>query len=243
MLDVQNLCVSYDAHPVLVDISFSLPADAWVALVGANGAGKTTLLRTLSGLIRSTQGQIVLDGEAITGWSPSRICARGLIHVPEGRQIFPNMTVQEHLEIGAYLSIARKHRRTNLELVFDLFPRLQERMYQLAGTLSGGEQQMLAIGRGMMGHPRLLILDEPTLGLSPMLAQEVLAALQRWHRERVLPTIIASQEIMQILRPAHVGYVLEHGRLTLSGSGLSLLHHAHVQMAYLGETFATDDSI
>lgn len=240
MLEVLHLCVAYGAHPALVDVSLQVSAGAWVALVGANGAGKTTLLRTLSGLIRPTSGQVVLDGTVITGWEPEQVCGRGLIHVPEGRQIFPTMTVREHLEVGAYRSAARPQRRANLELVCTLFPRLRERLRQMAGTLSGGEQQMLAIGRGMMGHPRLLILDEPTLGLSPMLAQEVLQALQRWQQERSLPILIASQEVAQTLRRAHHGYVLAHGHLALSGTGQYLLQSSHVQTAYLGEPGDTD---
>lgn len=234
MLEVQNVVFSYGAQPALQDASLSVDQDEFVALLGANGAGKTTLLRAISGLLKPAAGSISFDGQRLERLSSHHICELGLIHVPEGRQLFPTMTVRENLELGAYLPKARRRLKTTLEFVVHIFPKLATRSTQLAGTLSGGEQQMVAIGRGLMACPRLLMLDEPTLGLSPLLASDILQAVKRWKDESHLTVLLVSQEIVQSLQLATRAYVMENGRVVRQGTGEQLLHDDEVRVAYLG---------
>jgi branched-chain amino acid transport system ATP-binding protein len=204
-----------------------------VALIGANGAGKTTTLRAVSGLLPLRRGRIEFEGRRLDGLGPAEIVARGIAHVPEGRQLFPTMTVRENLELGARTRAARGSRAETLERVFELFPRLRERGAQLAGTLSGGEQQMCAIGRGLMARPRLLMLDEPSLGLAPVLVKAIFEDLGRINGQG-LAVLLVEQNVLRSLHLAHRGYVLENGRMTLSGPRDDLLASRHIKQAYLG---------
>jgi branched-chain amino acid transport system ATP-binding protein len=204
-----------------------------VALIGANGAGKTTTLRAVSGLLPLRRGRIEFQGQRLDGLGPAEIVARGIAHVPEGRQLFPTMTVRENLELGARTRPARSGRAEMLERVFELFPRLRERGEQLAGTLSGGEQQMCAIGRGLMARPRLLMLDEPSLGLAPVLVKAIFEDLARINGQGIT-VLLVEQNVLRSLHLAHRGYVLENGRMTLSGPRDELLASGHIKQAYLG---------
>jgi branched-chain amino acid transport system ATP-binding protein len=203
-----------------------------VALLGSNGAGKSTLNNNVSGLYRPFAGAIGFEGEPLAGASSMRIVERGLVQVPEGRRVFPNLSVRENLELGSYRR-GRARRRQNLERVTAIFPRLRERFGQPAGTLSGGEQQMLAIGRGLMGEPRLLILDEPSLGLSPLLVEEMFALIARINREG-LAILLVEQNVVQSLAVAHRAYVLENGRIALSGKASELAENPELRKSYLG---------
>lgn len=233
MLRVDGLCAAYGELTVLHEVTLSVDAGEFVSLIGANGAGKTTLLRVLSGLHPLTRGSVVFDGALLSGLPPHLICERGFVHVPEGRLLFPSMSVREHLELGAFGRRARMRRKERMEQVFTLFPVLREREHQEAGTLSGGEQQMLAIARALMADPRLLALDEPTLGLSPRAASAIFATLERLNRAG-LTILLVSQEVAQALRMAHRAYVLETGRLVLEGSGETLLRDPQIIASYLG---------
>jgi branched-chain amino acid transport system ATP-binding protein len=204
-----------------------------VTLLGANGAGKTTTLHTISGLLRARQGSITFQGQALHRVSPQSIVEAGLIHIAEGRELFPHMTVLENLELGAFPKRARRLRRQSLAYVMDLFPRLRERQHQVAGTLSGGEQQMLAIGRGLMARPRLLMLDEPSLGLAPLLVAELFACIRRIHAEQVT-ILLVEQNVHQALDIADRAYVLENGRTIRTGTAAELLADDAIQAAYLG---------
>ncbi|MCZ8186002.1 MAG: ABC transporter ATP-binding protein [Beijerinckiaceae bacterium] len=232
MLEVQDLVAGYGAMPVLRGVSLNVGAGEVVAVLGANGVGKTTLNRALSGLIRAERGSIRFEGEAIERLDPAGIVARGLIHVPEGRKIFPNMTVRENLELGAYRR-ARANRSRNLEQAFTTFPRLREREAQLAGTLSGGEQQMLAIGRGLMAEPKLLILDEPSLGLSPLLVEELFALIANIAAQG-LAVMLVEQNVVQSLELAARAYVLANGEVALSGEANVLARDPELEKTYLG---------
>jgi branched-chain amino acid transport system ATP-binding protein len=232
MLEIRGLVAGYGGAPVLRSVSITAAAGEVTAVLGANGVGKTTLNRAISGLIGSSSGTIRFDGELIGGLKPAEIVARGLIHVPEGRKIFPNMSVRENLELGAYRR-ARSARTDNLERAFALFPRLRERSGQRAGTLSGGEQQMLAIGRGLMAEPRLLILDEPSLGLSPLLVEELFALIGRIAAEG-LAVMLVEQNVVQSLDLAATAYVLEHGTVAMSGTAAALASDPELQKTYLG---------
>jgi len=232
MLEVRDLVAGYRATQVLRGVSLDVAAGEIVAVLGANGVGKTTLNRAISGLIPITTGRIVFEGTSIDGMSPDGIVERGLIHVPEGRKIFPNMSVRENLELGSYRR-AKVRRGENLGRVFALFPRLQERSRQLAGTLSGGEQQMLAIGRGLMGEPRLIILDEPSLGLSPRLVEELFTLIGRI-AEDGLAVMLVEQNVVQSLDLAQRAYVLENGLVAMSGDAAQLASNPDLQKAYLG---------
>jgi len=232
MLEVRDLVAGYGATQVLRGVSLDVAAGEIVAVLGANGVGKTTLNRAISGLIPITTGRIVFEGTSIDGMSPDGIVERGLIHVPEGRKIFPNMSVRENLELGSYRR-AKVRRGENLGRVFALFPRLQERSRQLAGTLSGGEQQMLAIGRGLMGEPRLIILDEPSLGLSPRLVEELFTLIGRI-AEDGLAVMLVEQNVVQSLDLAQRAYVLENGLVAMSGDAARLASNPDLQKAYLG---------
>ncbi|GIW23952.1 ABC transporter ATP-binding protein [Meiothermus sp.] len=230
-LTVTDLTAGYGKAQVLFGVGLEVAEGELVALLGANGAGKTTALRTISGLIRPWSGQIKLDGQSLGGLSAARRAHLGLGHVPEGRQLFPLMTVEENLLLGAaFLAWASKSE--TLERVYGLFPRLAERKTQLAGTLSGGEQQMLAIGRALMGRPKILMVDEPSLGLSPKLAEEVLSTLSQVKKEGV-GVLLVEQNVALSLEVADRGYVVEHGRVVLQGSAYELSSNEGVQKAYL----------
>ena len=233
MLTVENLEVSYGDVRALDGVSLEVAEGAIVAIVGANGAGKTTLIRTIAGMLRPLRGGIMLRGESIAGLPSHRVCNLGIGQVAEGRQVFPTLTVLENLEMGAMLPRARAEQARNLERVFALFPKLAERTGQAAGTLSGGEQQMLAIGRCLMGKPDLVMFDEPSLGLAPTIVQDVLKTIRDLNREG-LTCVLVEQNVAVSLKLASRAYVLENGRVTLSGTGEELLADDRVRQAYLG---------
>jgi branched-chain amino acid transport system ATP-binding protein len=232
MLEVRDLHAGYGALRILRGLDMKIEAGEIVAVLGANGVGKTTLNNALTGLLRPTQGSIVWLGEEIAGASAERIVASGLVQVPEGRKIFPNLTVRENLELGSYRR-GKANRARNLERVLGGLPRLQERIGQLAGTLSGGEQQMLATGRGLMAEPKLLILDEPSLGLSPLMVEDMFAMIQRISAEGVT-VLLVEQNVVQSLDLAHRAYVLENGVFALSGPARELAADPRLKQAYLG---------
>ncbi|MFQ5900843.1 MAG: ABC transporter ATP-binding protein [Thermodesulfobacteriota bacterium] len=233
MLEVHNINVSYGDVQVLWDVSFNVERGEIVALVGANGAGKTTTLKTISGLLAPTSGSMEFDGHRIEGLPPYSIPAYGIAHIPEGRKLFPEMTVLENLEIGSLRDKAKKKRKETVEWIFNLFPRLKERFQQLAGTLSGGEQQMLAIGRGLMSLPKLIMFDEPSLGLAPILVKKTFSIIQKI-REKGVTVLLVEQNVRHTLTIAQRVYVLENGRIALEGEGGKLLNDPHVKEAYLG---------
>jgi ABC-type branched-chain amino acid transport systems, ATPase component len=233
LLRLDGLEVGYGALTAVRDVSLEVGAGEVVALIGANGAGKTTTLKAITGLLPLRRGSIALDGERLDGLSSARVVARGIAHVPEGRQLFPTMTVRENLELGAASRESRRRRAETLAWVLSLFPRLAERARQLAGTLSGGEQQMCAIGRGLMARPRLLMLDEPSLGLAPVVVKQIFENLARINREGTT-ILLVEQNVARALGLAHRAYVLEGGRIALSGTSAALLASPHVKQAYLG---------
>ena len=233
MLHVQHLAVFYSDMRALWDVSLQGNEGEIVTLLGANGAGKTTTLHTMSGLLRPRQGSITFQGQAIHRESPQGIVEAGLIHIAEGRELFPRMMVLENLELGAFPKRAHQLRRQSLAYVLDMFPRLRERQQQVAGTLSGGEQQMLAIGRGLMARPRLLMLDEPSLGLAPLMVAELFAGIRRIHAEQVT-ILLVEQNVHQALDIADRAYVLENGRTVRTGTAAELLVDDAIQAAYLG---------
>ena len=233
VLSVSNLSVRYGDAQALDGVTLEVGAGEIVAIVGANGAGKTSLIRAIAGMQAPARGRIVLRGTDIAGLPPHRVCDLGIGQVAEGRQIFPSLTVAENLEIGAMLPRARAHRARNLDRALTLFPVLAERCSQAAGTLSGGEQQMLAIGRCLMGQPRLIMFDEPSLGLAPTIVQEVFRIVRRLNEEG-LTILLVEQNVMASLKIAHRGYVLENGRIEFSGRGSELLTNDRVRQAYLG---------
>ncbi len=233
MLEVRGLSVAYGDVRVLHGVTLTVGRGEIVSLVGANGAGKTTALRAISGLLPTLEGEVRLDGAPLTGLGASHIVERGIAHVPEGRQLFTNMTVEENLEMGAYLPGAKAAAAESLRRVTALFPRLEERGRQLAGTLSGGEQQMLAIGRALMSCPRLLILDEPSLGLAPIMVKAIFEAIARVNAEGTT-VLLVEQNLVQSLRLSHRGYVLETGHVVLEGTGTELLANPHTRKAFLG---------
>ena len=232
MLEVSGLHAGYGAIEILRGVDLTVGTGEIVALLGSNGAGKSTLNNNVSGLYRPFAGAIGFEGEPLAGASSMRIVERGLVQVPEGRRVFPNLSVRENLELGSYRR-GRARRRQNLERVTAIFPRLRERFGQRAGTLSGGEQQMLASGRGLMGEPRLLILDEPSLGLSPLLVEEMFALIARINREG-LAILLVEQNVVQSLAVAHRAYVLENGRIALSGKASELAENPELRKSYLG---------
>ncbi|WP_188519641.1 ABC transporter ATP-binding protein [Alsobacter metallidurans] len=232
MLSVRGLVAGYGQTQVLRGLDLDVAPGEIVAVLGSNGVGKTTLNKALSGVVRVGAGEIRFGGERIDALAPPAIVAAGLIHVPEGRRIFPDMSVQENLELGSFRR-GKPNRAANLERVYATFPRLRERRGQSAGTLSGGEQQMLAIGRGMMGEPRLLILDEPSLGLSPLLVEEMFALIGRLNADG-LAILLVEQNVMQSLAVATRAHVLENGRIVLSGTGAELAQNPDLEKAYLG---------
>ena len=234
MLEVHNLSVQYGAITALHGISLTVPERGIVTLIGGNGAGKTTTLRAISGMVKPSSGRIVFDGQDITGLAPHEIVRRGLSHSPEGRLVFANLTVMENLRMGAYLQRDARWIASELDHVFGMFPRLLERREQLAGTLSGGEQQMLAIGRALMSRPRFLMLDEPSLGIAPLLVKEIFARLVELNRERSLPMLLVEQNAHLALEVSSYGYVLETGRVLLADRSAVLRDSPEVRSAYLG---------
>ena len=232
-LVVENLELRYDDARALDQVSLEVEKGAIVAIVGVNGAGKTSLIRAIAGMLSPAAGRVVYHGENIAGWPSHRVCELGIGQVAEGRQVFPTLTVAENLAMGAMLRRARRSREANQERVFALFPRLAERRRQAAGTLSGGEQQMLAIGRCLMGAPDLIMFDEPSLGLAPAAVQSVLQTVVRLNREGVT-CLLVEQNVAASLKVARRAYVLENGRITLSGTGEALLADDRVRQAYLG---------
>ena len=232
MLEVGALRAGYGALEVLRGVDLAVAAGEIVALLGSNGAGKSTLNNTVCGLYRPFGGTIKFDGRDIAGAPSRRIVEAGLVQVPEGRRVFPNLSVRDNLELGSYRR-GKPARKQNLDKVLATFPRLQERLRQAAGTLSGGEQQMLAIGRGLMAEPRLLILDEPSLGLSPLLVEEMFALIGRLNAEG-LAILLVEQNVVQSLALAHRAYVLENGRVALQGNASDLAEHPDLRRSYLG---------
>lgn len=233
MLKVENLSVRYQELRALRGVSLEVDPGNLVALIGSNGAGKTTLLNTISGLVQASAGEITWDDTALLGMSPDSICRVGIIQVPEGRKLFPGMTVLENLEMGAYSRSARASANETFERVFQLFPILAQRRKQHAGSLSGGEQQMLALGRALMARPRMLMLDEPSLGLAPVMAAEIFAIVKDLN-ESGMTILLVSQEVLHTLSSARYGYLLENGKIHLSGPADRLLGDQRVKESYLG---------
>ena len=231
MFEIKNLSVNYGGIEAVRDISLSVPEGSIVTLIGANGAGKSTTLRTIAGLVKPRSGRIEFMGEDITGKDPAYIVGKGITLVPEGRRIFPDLTVLENLKIGAYLRSDSID--DDIEWVYSLFPRLKERSWQYGGTLSGGEQQMLAVGRALMSKPRLMMMDEPSLGLAPLVVRDIFSIIRKINEEGVTILLI-EQNANMALQTADTGYVMETGRITLSGKGSDLITDEGVRKAYLG---------
>jgi branched-chain amino acid transport system ATP-binding protein len=233
MLTIDKLNFSYGDMQVLWDIDLQVNEGEIVTVVGANGAGKSTTLKNISRLVKPDSGTITFNGEDLHGLESHQVVERGIVQVPEGRKIFPEMSVLENLRMGSYIPAARKDREANVERVFTMFPRLKERQKQLGGTMSGGEQQMLAIGRGLMTNPKLLLLDEPSLGLSPLFVKIIFGIIQEINKLGVT-ILLVEQNVFQSLKIANRAYVLETGRVVLTGSGQELLSNDHVKKAFLG---------
>jgi len=234
MLQVHNIDVAYGDVQVLYDVSLDIKQGELVAVIGANGAGKTTLLRTISGILKPQKGSIQFQDKTISNQSPNKTVGDGVVQVPEGRLLFPDMTVLENLKMGAFLTKDKALIAERLASVFEMFPRLKEREKQLAGTLSGGEQQMLAIGRGLMAGPTLLMMDEPSLGLSPKLVQQVFALTQQINKEWGVTVLLVEQNVRLSCEISDRAFVLENGRIALQGPGAEMLENDHVRRAYLG---------
>lgn len=233
ILEIKNLSVNFGGIKAVNDISMAVEEGKIVTLIGANGAGKSTVLRSISGIVKPQAGEILLNGQNILGMSPDAIVSRGITLVPEGRRVFPNLTVQENLKIGAYL---RKDKLdADLEYVYSLFPRLKERHWQLAGTLSGGEQQMLAVGRALMSKPKLVMMDEPSLGLAPLVVKSIFEIIETINGEGITVLLI-EQNANMALRIADTAYVLETGAITMAGTGAELLANDTIKEAYLGKS-------
>lgn len=231
MFEISNLSVNYGGIEAVRDISFSVPDGSVVTLIGANGAGKSTTLRTIAGLVKPKAGKIMFNGEDITGKDPAYIVGKGITLVPEGRRIFPDLTVLENLKIGAYLRTGNINE--DIDWVYQLFPRLKERSWQFGGTLSGGEQQMLAVGRALMSRPKLIMMDEPSLGLAPLVVHNIFSIIRRINEEGVTILLI-EQNANMALQVADTGYVMETGSIILSGRGSDLINDEGVRKAYLG---------
>jgi branched-chain amino acid transport system ATP-binding protein len=240
LLELKSVSVGYGRNPVLQNVDLTLERGEIVTLLGANGAGKSTLAKSISGLLRTATGTILLDGEPIEALAPAERLRRGIAHVPEGRQIFAGMTVAENLELGAYVS-SEADRSERLELVSTLFPVLRERMKDMAGNFSGGQQQMLAIARGLMSKPKILLLDEPSLGIAPLLVSEIFRLIVALRRQGIT-ILLAEQNARQALSIADRGYVFENGKITLSGSSGDLLNSPEIAQRYLGMGSATEVS-
>jgi branched-chain amino acid transport system ATP-binding protein len=233
LLQVNNINVFYNQLQALWDVSIEVKQGEFLTVLGSNGAGKSTLLKAISGINIPAAGSITFKGAKINGLYPYKICEMGMVQIPQGRQIFPDMKISENLEMGAYIKRARKNIKKNLEKIYSIYPILEERSEQMAGTLSGGEQQMLAIGRGLMSEPELLMLDEPTLGLSPKLAIEMLSSLTQMH-DQGITLLLVSQETLQCLKIAERAYVMENGRISVQGPSHELLNSEAIRKAYLG---------
>jgi len=233
MLELTNVSAGYGQFQALFDISMRVDAGETVAVIGSNGAGKTTLLRVISGLLRASHGHMTMDGADLTTIAPHRIVEAGIAHVPESRRLFPGLSVEENLKMGAFMKAARPRFHERLDHVYELFPRLKERCDQRAGTLSGGEQQMCAIGRALMSGPRLILLDEPSMGLAPVIVQQVFALVRRIRAEGYT-VLIVEQNVSQVLRIADRAYLLEVGRIETSGTAAELLDSDEIQKAYMG---------
>jgi branched-chain amino acid transport system ATP-binding protein len=235
VLKVLNLITGYGKIQALKGVTLEISQGEIVALIGANGAGKSTTLKTISGLLKPTSGSISFEGEAIHALPPEVVVGRGIVQIPEGRKIFPNLSVLENLEVGAYgrKGHGKATKGEDMQMVFDLFPPLQERRYQMGGSLSGGEQQMLAIGRGLMARPKLLLMDEPSLGLAPVIIEEIFHLITDINRKGVT-ILLVEQDAEAALEISHRGYVMETGRITFHDSGQNLLHNDKVKEAYLG---------
>ncbi len=233
MLELKNVGVSYGNIRAVREVSLAVGKGETVALIGANGAGKTTILQTISGLLRPAQGEILLNGKSIGGMAANQIVAMGLVHVPEGRQVFSGMTVRENLRLGAYFVKDQAELNRRMEAVFALFPIVEKRQKQLAGTLSGGEQQMLAIGRGLMSKPQVLLLDEPSLGLSPIMTQQVFDVLNSLRKQEIT-MLLVEQNAYEALEISDRAYILENGSVSKTGDSKALIDDPHVKEAYLG---------
>lgn len=233
-LEIRDLCVSYGGIRALKGVSLSVDEGQIVTLIGANGAGKSTTLRAISGLQKVQSGSILYGDEELTSLPAKEIVRRGIIHVPEGRRVFPDMTVAENLKIGAFLRTDKAAIAQDMDYVYSLFPRLKERSWQLAGTLSGGEQQMLAVGRALMSRPKVLMMDEPSLGLAPLIVKDIFSIIRRVNQDGITVLLI-EQNANAALRIADYGYVLETGTIALSGTGEELLRNESVREAYLGK--------
>ena len=233
MLEVRNLDAFYGDVPVLANVNIDVPEGTVVSVVGTNGAGKTTLMKAVLGVEVHVTGEILYEGERITRWPPHRRVEAGIVMVPEGRRLFANMTVRENLEMGCYTPRARKYRKESLERVYSLLPKLKERERQLAGSLSGGEQQMVALGRALMARPRLLLLDEPTLGLAPIMVRWVFEFVREL-KEQGLTILLVEQNASTALSLSERGYILTGGRVAAEGSGEELLQHPDLQRVYMG---------
>jgi len=233
MLELSGLQVAYGPAPALWGVSLTLAAGELLSIVGPNGAGKTTLINAIAGVLRARAGKIVFEGQDITALPPHRFIAAGIALVPEGRRLFTGMTVRENLELGSYLKVARARRPASLDAVLDLFPALREKLPALAGELSGGQQQMVAIGRALMARPRLLLLDEPSLGLSPLIVHEMFSAIRRINAEGTT-VLLVEQNVTLAMRMASRAYVLEEGRIVAEGAPDELLARPEIQRAYLG---------
>jgi branched-chain amino acid transport system ATP-binding protein len=234
VLEIKNLSVSYGAINALHGISLQIKDGDIVTLIGANGAGKTTTLKTISGLLKKRSGEILFDGRDIANLKPHQIVKLGISHVPEGRMVFANLTVRENLALGAYLKRDKAVVRAELEFVFGMFPRLKERENQIAGTLSGGEQQMLAIGRALMSQPKFLMMDEPSLGIAPLLVKTIFEKIVEINRERRITILLVEQNANLALEISHYGFVLETGRIILQDNSAALRQNPQVKSAYLG---------
>ncbi len=234
MLSIENVTVFYGKAMSLHDVSLHVGKKEFVCLLGANGAGKSTLLKTISGMLKPKEGRVLLDGEELHRLSPHQIVKKGVIHVPEGREVFPDLSVQENLRMGAYTRNDPGGVKEDLDFVFEVFPRLKERRTQVAGTLSGGEAQMLAIGRGMLSSPRYLMLDEPSLGIAPLVRDTIFDTIRKIYTERGISIVLVEQNAQSALKMSSRGYVLENGRVKLEGSGEELFRNDYVKEAYLG---------
>jgi branched-chain amino acid transport system ATP-binding protein len=234
MLNFNNVSVAYGQLRVLTEINLTVEREKIISIIGANGAGKTTLLKTTSGLIRAASGTISFDDQDIHHKAPHEIVMFGIVLIPEGRKVFTSLTVEDNLKVGSYLPEARKHRKETMDQVFSMFPRLGERRKQLGRTLSGGEQQMLAIARGLMSKPKLLMLDEPSLGLAPLVVSNIFSVVQEINKQGVT-VLLVEQNVAHALKMSHWGYVIENGRIVLKGTGEELAGNEHTKKAYFGE--------
>ncbi len=241
LLDVRNLEAFYGPVMALRGVSIEVPEGSIVTILGANGAGKTTLMKTISGALAPNKGNIQFRGQRIDGLEPDVMVKRGIAHVPEGREVFPFLSVAENLMMGAYTRRGRAEINRDIEMVYDYFPILRERRQQNAGTLSGGQQQMLAIGRGLMSRPSLMLLDEPSLGLSPLLVQEIFAIVRRLNQEQGVTIVLVEQNAHVALQTADYGYVLETGRIVMAGAAEKLLDSDDIREFYLGQSADQDN--